>query len=132
MWETWDAIRADGLRTPVSYNHYAFGCVGDWMYRELLGLKRLTPGWKTFEVAPSFDFDLTWAEGAHTIHGAQIKFRWEKTGNKISYCLNVPEGLTAMVPLETALPDSIRVNGVQSQTGRLQLDSGTYSITFSL
>ena len=40
IWETWDAIRTDDVPTKVSYNHYSFGCVGDWMYRTLLGIQR--------------------------------------------------------------------------------------------
>ena len=38
IWETWDAISPDGHVDIASFNHYAFGCVGDWMYRFVAGL----------------------------------------------------------------------------------------------
>ncbi|HAL74420.1 MAG TPA: hypothetical protein DCM45_04910, partial [Clostridiales bacterium] len=37
VWENWDAIRQDGLIGNCSFNHYAFGCVGDFLYRRVLG-----------------------------------------------------------------------------------------------
>ena len=30
IWERWNAVLEDGTRTITSYNHYAFGCIGDW------------------------------------------------------------------------------------------------------
>jgi alpha-L-rhamnosidase len=51
IWERWDALRPDGtipteaLGTPggsgggmVSFNHYAYGCVADWMHRTVAGV----------------------------------------------------------------------------------------------
>lgn len=36
IWESWGAISEDGTVSTYSYNHYAFGCIGEWMYREQL------------------------------------------------------------------------------------------------
>jgi hypothetical protein len=39
MWERWNSIRADGEFRPVdmnSFNHYAYGAVGDWMFQHLV------------------------------------------------------------------------------------------------
>lgn len=135
VWETWDAIRPDGITTPVSYNHYAFGCVGEWMYRELLGLKRLVPGWKEFEVSPSFDFGLTHAEGSHMVNGHNIQFRWTKEAGNVRYKLHVPDGLTAIVPLDGAQSGSVSVNGKEpekSATGKtkLRLAPGDYEVAY--
>jgi alpha-L-rhamnosidase len=43
IWEGWEAIAPDGTVTDLSYNHYAFGCVDDWMYRRLAGLQLVAP-----------------------------------------------------------------------------------------
>ena len=140
MWETWDAIRTDGVRTPVSYNHYAFGCVGEWMYRELLGLKRTTPGWKTFTVDPTFAFSLDWAEGFHEVNGKKIQLKWKKEGNKVSYDLTVPEGSTAQIPFRNAIAGSISVikkdtdknlyTSAQNAPEEIQLTAGEYEIIY--
>jgi alpha-L-rhamnosidase len=55
MWERWNSIRADGEFGPVemnSFNHYAYGAVGDWMFQHLGGLQMVEPGYKRVRVAP--------------------------------------------------------------------------------
>lgn len=42
IWERWDGLKPDGTtQTPSmnSYNHYAYGAIGEWMYRQLLGIQ---------------------------------------------------------------------------------------------
>ena len=51
MWESWNAIDEDGNRDGCSFNHYAFGCVGDWMYRNILGIRSQSPGYGRVEIA---------------------------------------------------------------------------------
>ena len=64
IWERWDALRPDGTvnlgKDPgsglvnavgggmVSFNHYANGAVGDWLYRRVAGLEAIEPGYKKF------------------------------------------------------------------------------------
>jgi alpha-L-rhamnosidase len=41
IWERWDGIRPDSsFQTPGmnSFNHYAYGAIGDWMYRVVAGI----------------------------------------------------------------------------------------------
>src|SRR6201999_677459 len=41
IWERWDGIKPDGsFEEPSmnSYNHYAYGAIGDWMYRVVAGM----------------------------------------------------------------------------------------------
>ena len=51
MWERWDSIRPDGSFQDASmnsFNHYAYGAVGDWMYRYIAGIRHDpdNPGYK--------------------------------------------------------------------------------------
>lgn len=41
IWEYWNGIKSDGLLWSDdmnSFNHYAYGAIGDWMYRKVAGL----------------------------------------------------------------------------------------------
>lgn len=73
IWESWAGIQPDGKVGTFSFNHYAFGCVLDWMIRETVGLKTLEPGFKSIQIKPSLeivdDFDLSFesASGLITI-----------------------------------------------------------------
>ena len=42
IWERWDGIKPDStFQTPGmnSFNHYAYGAIGDWMYRVVAGIR---------------------------------------------------------------------------------------------
>ena len=63
MWENWDAIREDGSRHDCSFNHYAFGCVGDFLYRRLLGIQNDGNAYDKVVFAPDFSSPLTSMSG---------------------------------------------------------------------
>jgi alpha-L-rhamnosidase len=51
IWERWNGIRPDSSFEPASmnsFNHYAYGAIGDWMYRVVAGLDTYAdqPGYK--------------------------------------------------------------------------------------
>jgi alpha-L-rhamnosidase len=80
-WERWDNIRPDGsLQTPNanSFNHYAFGAIGDWLYRVVAGIDPdpPAPGYKGIVFRPRPGGSLTWAEaGFNSLYGS-IRSRW--------------------------------------------------------
>ncbi|MEK8103963.1 alpha-L-rhamnosidase C-terminal domain-containing protein [Micromonospora sp. M12] len=58
IWERWDSIRPDGSFGDVgmnSFNHYAYGAVGDWMYRTVAGIQpdAANPGTSTSRSPPA-------------------------------------------------------------------------------
>jgi alpha-L-rhamnosidase len=57
IWERWDAITPDGRVNQdgiamLSFNHYAFGAVADWIHRVVGGLAPAAPGWRQLRIAP--------------------------------------------------------------------------------
>lgn len=57
IWERWDAMLPDGAINPgemTSFNHYAYGAVGAWLYERMAGLRQhdAVPGWRRFVVEP--------------------------------------------------------------------------------
>lgn len=117
LWETWNAIMEDGTRTRDSYNHYAFGCVGDWMYRTLSGIRCLEPGYRKFRIEPSFAYHLTEAEGCFESIYGRIRSAWTLDGKNGILKLEVPAGTRA----------EIRLPGLEQEVG-----SGSYEFTFTL
>ena len=46
IWERWDGQKPDStFQDPGmnSFNHYAYGAIGDWMYRVSAGLEAASP-----------------------------------------------------------------------------------------
>lgn len=52
IWENWTAIKPDGTVTDSSFNHYAFGCIGDWMYRHIAGINITGAGCSKVKISP--------------------------------------------------------------------------------
>ena len=98
MWESWNAIREDGSRDGCSFNHYAFGCVGDWMYRNILGINSLEPGYTKVEICPDFSCGLNAAQGYYdSIHG-KIAVDWKKMPDgKVRLMVQIPANIEAVV-----------------------------------
>lgn len=115
IWETWNAIMEDGTRTKDSYNHYAFGCVGDWIYRNIGGIQLLEEGYRRFRIAPSFDYGLEYADAAYESIYGTIRSNWNLEGTKGTLWVEVPVGTTA----------EIRLPGIEQELG-----SGTYEFCF--
>jgi len=69
IWERWDGyVKGRGFQNPGmnSFNHWAFGAVGEWIYRTVLGINpdEAQPGYKHFEIRPRPGGDVTWAKGS--------------------------------------------------------------------
>lgn len=91
IWERWDAIRPDGTVNEerpsdqssgnmVSFNHYAFGSVGEFLYRYVLGIRPLEPGFARVLVEPHADARLGHAEGSYRSRAGEIRVAWEFKG----------------------------------------------------
>lgn len=104
MWERWDGWRHDkGFQDPGmnSFNHYAYGAVGDWMYRVILGLDldEARPGYRHFHVRPIPGGGLTWARGSYQSVSGTIEVAWRIKGRTFALEVTVPCNTTATVRL---------------------------------
>ena len=55
IWERWDGEKTDStFQDPGmnSFNHYAYGAIGDWMYRVSAGIETMGPGYKHIIIQP--------------------------------------------------------------------------------
>ena len=106
-WERWDAIREDGTVNEdkitddnmVSFNHYAFGSVGEFYYQYILGIKPLEPGFRKVKIQPYPDERLGRATGSYLSRAGEIKSAWKYEGEKVMITVTVP------VEAEIYLPD---------------------------
>ncbi len=101
IWEAWTAVSPKGKTGKFSYNHYAFGCVGDWMYRCILGIRNGGTGYKHIIIEPLMDTRLSMAKGCyHSIYGP-IRVGWKRTARQFDITAEIPANTTA----EIMLPD---------------------------
>lgn len=150
IWERWDGIKPDGtFQTPSmnSYNHYAYGAIGDWMYQQIGGIQALAegPGYKKFRIAASPGAGLTRAEANLDTYYGTIRSAWAFEGDTFSHQVLVPVNTTAEIVLPYGAYDAIREGGrpldradglrrLDDRDGkvRLELAPGTYSFSVAV
>ncbi|WP_446454049.1 family 78 glycoside hydrolase catalytic domain [Tuanshanicoccus yangjingiae] len=89
IWESWAGIQPNGVVGAFSFNHYAFGCVLDWMIREIVGLKTIAPGFSKIKIAPSVEivenFEMCYQSAAGLIEVMKQGKNWTvKVDDKIT------------------------------------------------
>ena len=116
MWERWDGIRPDSsFQDPGmnSFNHYAFGAVGDWMYQNIGGIDvdPAAPGYRRSRIAPRPGAGLTSASASlETVYGTLVS-AWRLDGPRFVLDLSIPANTSAEVTLRDARLDQVREGG---------------------
>lgn len=114
MWERWNSIMPDGTFGDVSmnsFNHYAYGAVGDWMYQNIGGIAAVEPGYKTSRIAPVVGGGLTHGSGELTTVYGRIATDWAVDGEDLSLAVEVPVNTTAEVVLPAESEWSVTEGG---------------------
>jgi alpha-L-rhamnosidase len=127
IWERWDGIKEDGtFQNPGmnSFNHYAYGAIGFWMYGVVAGIRMDEghPGYKHILIAPRPGGGLTHARASiDTVYG-RVSSDWQIVNGVLKLKVEVPPNTTATV----SLPGG-KVEEVGSGNWEFESDSGTKS-----
>lgn len=102
IWEHWDGIKPDGDIWPVSmnsYNHYAYGAVGDWMYGVMAGINTVedAPGFKKVHFAPLADERIDWFKAEIDTAFGKVSSRWWHEEGRVRYEIITPTEATAVI-----------------------------------
>jgi alpha-L-rhamnosidase len=150
IWEHWDGIKEDGSfwsKDMNSFNHYAYGAIGDWLYRYVAGIDtdEASPGYKHIHIKPHPGPGLTWALAEHESMYGLIHAEWRRTeGDAITEVrITLPPNTTASIHLPDAQENLLRESGIsialtagissiqQLDSGvSLTLGSGVYCFTY--
>jgi len=146
IWEHWDGIKPDGSMWSSdmnSFNHYAYGAIGEWLYRVVAGLEidENAPGYAHSIIAPRIGGDLTYAKGSYQSVYGKVEVHWEiektmGTGAKsVRLNVTVPANTTATILL---MDNATLTEGdglaFSNRNGVLEADTGSgyYSIEYKL
>ncbi len=144
IWERWDGQKPDGSFQDVgmnSFNHYAYGAIGEWLYRYVAGMDidPEIPGYKHIILAPHVGGGLTHANAEFTSLYGKVKSAWKIEGNEFVYDVTVPANTTATVTLPGAKADQVTMNATalsisnQKQTEKgisVNVGSGSYQFRY--
>ncbi|HEY7089762.1 MAG TPA: glycoside hydrolase family 78 protein [Tepidisphaeraceae bacterium] len=107
MWERWDGWTPEkGFNDAGmnSYNHYAYGAVGEWMYSTIAGidLDADRPGYKHIVIRPSLGGGLTHARARLESMYGPIESGWKIDGSKANLDVTIPPNTTATIQIPGA------------------------------
>lgn len=133
IWERWNSLLPDGSISSTgmnSLNHYAYGAIAEWIYRNACGLQPLEDGagFKKARFAPQTDDRLEYAQAQYESLNGTYRAGWKRTEKGMQYTLEIPFNCEAQVHLEKEYR-KILVNG--QETSRIQdtwLPCGNYEI----
>jgi alpha-L-rhamnosidase len=100
MWERWNGWTHDKGFGDVgmnSFNHYAFGAVGEYLYGGVGRIKAAIPGYKTMIIKPLIGEGLTWAKTSFDSMHGKIVSNWKREGQKLTMEVTIPANTTAAV-----------------------------------
>jgi alpha-L-rhamnosidase len=151
VWEHWDGMREDGSLWSAdmnSFNHYAYGAIGEWLYRYVAGIQpdEKQPGFKRVHIKPYPGPGLEWADASFESMYGQVKSSWrQQTHGEMELCVQIPANTRAEIHLPNADRQTIRENGsLIHQSAEFQflnspgtdvamtLGSGKYRFTYKL
>ena len=114
IWERWDGQRPDGTfqdHGMNSFNHYAYGAIGDWMYRVSAGLDTKTAGYKHLLIRPHTTSHLEFSKATFDSPYGTVKSGWTKNENSVTVGVSIPANSKATVVLRTKQDSVVTVNG---------------------
>jgi alpha-L-rhamnosidase len=148
IWERWDGQRPDSTFQDAgmnSLNHYAYGAVGDWLYRVVAGLNDdpSEPGYKHVVIRPRPGPGFTFAKATLMTPYGEAASGWRLDGDRITVMARVPANSRATVTLPSATLAAVRegtlplssARGVKgaAQSGEdvsFEIGSGTYEFVY--
>lgn len=124
VWERWDGIKPNGqFQTDKmnSFNHYAYGAIGSWLYAYVAGIQPdiNKPGYKHILIKPMPDSSLSYAKATYNTLYGTVSSSWEMNDNQFSLSVSIPANTTASVHL----PFTNKIE---------ELGSGSYSFNYNI
>jgi alpha-L-rhamnosidase len=146
IWERWDGQKPDGsFQDPGmnSFNHYAYGAVGDWLYRKVAGIDidPDKPGYKAVIIKPYPGGEMNDVKAGHESPYGMVSSAWKIRDDKfiLTICIPVNSSAEVFVPSTgTALEvngeiemkaEKVDAAGLDYHFLRINVGSGHYTFT---
>jgi len=142
IWERWNSVEPDGKMSGTemnSLNHYSYGSIVEWMFRNMAGLNPSEDGagFKRFRIAPKPNYQIGSAEAKLHSAAGLIESAWEIDGKRLRFRFAVPFDSEAEITLPDADAETIRkqsaglnVAGIRQQGKDVVLTAGPGALAF--
>lgn len=126
VWERWNSMEPDGSVSSTgmnSFNHYAYGSVGEWMWRTLAGISPVEecPGFRKALIRPVPDYKTGYVDAEYASPAGIYRVKWKVLGtDQVELYVEVPFGCEAVLELPYA----------KDMPKKQNLQAGRYEFTY--
>ena len=78
IWESWFAMDENGKPDKISFDHYAFGVIDEFVFRRVCGISAQAPGFTRFSVAPETDWGFDFVERSFLCESGEIRVSFDR------------------------------------------------------
>jgi len=126
-----------------SFNHYAYGAIGDWMYRVSAGIETKDPGYKDLLIQPHPSKKLGYSRASFESVYGKVASGWERKDGKIIVSVEIPANTRATIVLPVSGESAVTENGkairenenfsdIRVSAGSIILETGSGRYRFEL
>jgi alpha-L-rhamnosidase len=141
IWERWNSLLPDGKMSDTgmnSLNHYAYGSIVEWMYRNMCGINPIeeTPGFKKFILKPEVYKKLFYAKASLKSSMGLIESGWNREKDEtLIFKVEIPFNTDALLYLPNAEEKTVKgLEGLKAvQEGskvKVELEAGNYAFSY--
>ena len=139
IWERWNSYTiADGFGDVAmnSFNHYAYGAVGEWLYRHVAGIEadneaygfervilQPTPDTRKDSEMPSGQEHITWVKCSYESKTGEFISNWSTENGGFEYKAKTPVYAKLLLPIVTG-GDTFTINGVTHRFDEFECENG--------
>ena len=113
IWENCYGYDESGNPGTLSFNHYAFGAVADWMFRNIAGIDSKDAGFKHLLIAPKPDGKITSCQRSYETSQGMVVCDWNLTKSEDTNIFSLHTVIPCNTVATIQLPDGT-VNEVGS------------------
>lgn len=123
IWERWDGIKPDGTfqnEGMNSFNHYAYGAIGNWLYSKVAGIqcKPENPGYKEIIIKPLLTKKLNFVSCSLDSLYGKIASKWEVQNRKLTTSVTIPPNTKAVIYIPTSANGDVLENSVSIKNSK--------------
>jgi alpha-L-rhamnosidase len=111
IWEKWLSLLPDRSIIVSSFNNYAYGAIGDWLYRDVAGICPGVPGYQRIIIHPHPGGRLTEADASYESDYGLIRSAWKQIADQLEMEVVIPPNTRAKIWVPARDPGAIREKG---------------------
>jgi len=139
IWERWDAFTQEhGFQSARmnSFNHYALGSIGEWLYRYVAGIDQTvaSTAFRELSIAPNVGGTLTSVTAGYETPNGLVKSSWQREGSRFTLAVEVPPGSTARVTIPSDIREKVFEGGAEigKQAGLSSIKVGEANVSLTV